>query len=70
MCGKPDWRCLLTMAVGVFLRRAAQVSTGGSLLRYYSRSTVYPIVSAMLLTIVGIAICEANLGSDVWKSSR
>ncbi|MGB8480501.1 MAG: DUF2784 domain-containing protein [Acidobacteriaceae bacterium] len=62
------WPCPFTMAEDFFQRPERLVQNGGGFLQHYISSIVYPDVSAVLLTIFGVAVCVANLAMYVWRA--
>jgi hypothetical protein len=62
------WPCPLTMAEDFFQRRVGLAPDIGSFLLHAIGSLVYPNVSAMLLTICGVAVCVVNLAIYAWRA--
>jgi hypothetical protein len=64
------WPCPLTVAENFFQRRVGAVSSSGDFMQHYISSIVYPDVSLVLLTVVAVAVCVANLGMYAWRTLR
>ncbi len=62
------WPCPLTMAEDFFQRRVGLAPDRGSFLLHAIGSLVYPNLSAMLLTICGVAVCVVNLAIYAWRA--
>ncbi|HZQ18192.1 MAG TPA: DUF2784 domain-containing protein [Terriglobales bacterium] len=60
------WACPLTFLENWFESRAGVEPYHGGFLLHYLDKLVYPDVSPILLTIVGVLVCVANLGIYVW----
>lgn len=64
------WPCPLTMAEDFFMMRAGIAPYSGGFLLHWLDTIVYPNVSALLLTVCGVAVCVANLGIHLFRCRR
>jgi len=61
------WPCPLTMAEQFFESRVGILPWRGSFLLHWLDKIVYPNVSALLLTVCGVAVCIVNLGIYLFR---
>ncbi len=64
------WACPLTLAENFFEARAGIAPYQGPFLLHYLDAIVYPNLSPALLTMVGVAVCAANLLLYAWRFAR
>ena len=60
------WPCPLTFLENWFESKAGVEPYNGGFLLHYLDKLVYPNVPPMLLTILGVFVCIANLAIYVW----
>ncbi|HXE05277.1 MAG TPA: DUF2784 domain-containing protein [Bryobacteraceae bacterium] len=61
------WPCPLTLVEQFFETHAGIVPYQGGFLIHYLDAIVYPNLSDELLTILGVAVCAANLAIYAWR---
>lgn len=61
------WPCPLTLAENYFEVRAGLPSVHGDFLLHWLDAIVYPNLPGWLVTIMGVAVCAANLAIYVWR---
>ena len=60
------WPCPLTVLENWLESQAGVEPYNGGFLLHYLDKLVYPDVSPMLLTIIGVLVCVANLAIYLW----
>ena len=64
------WSCPLTFLENWLEARAGVTPYQGGFLLHYLDAIVYPDISPLLLTIVGVLVCAFNLGFYAWLLVR